>query len=135
MHVILCLLALLVNSSQRKYFLIIILVSSTLISIPLISPHFFHTSHYFHIAIHEAGFLLAVFLCGMTLIAYQETKITRMLFSAAAFGVLAIGQIVYMFEKIDVPGMVVMNMSGGNVFDLSVLVMTALFALGLFYKR
>jgi nitrate reductase gamma subunit len=95
----------------------------------------FHTSHYFHIAIHEAGFLLAVFLFGMTLIAYQQTKITRMLFSAAAFGTLAIGQLVYLFEKIDVPKTVVMNISGENIFDLSILVMTALFALGLFYKR
>lgn len=128
-------MTLLLNSSRRKYFLIILLVSSTLISIPLISPHFFHTSHYFHIAIHEAGFLLAVFLFGMTLIAYQQTKITRMLFSAAAFGTLAIGQLVYLFEKIDVPKTVVMNISGENIFDLSILVMTALFALGLFYKR
>ena len=125
----------LVNQKRNRLFLATITITATIISIPLLSAHFLHPLHYFHVAVHEAGFILAVFLFGMTLIAYQQTKIIRMLFSASAFLVLAIGQIVYIYEKMDVGVMENMESNGEGHFDFMILIMTALFAAGIFYKR
>ena len=125
----------LVNQRRNKLFLATITITAAIISIPLLSAHFLHPLHYFHIAVHEAGFILAVFLLGMTLIAYQQTKVIRMLFSASAFLVLAIGQIVYIYEKMDVHAMEDIQSHGEGHFDFMILIMTALFAAGIFYKR
>ena len=125
----------LVNQRKNKFFLATITITAAIISIPLLSTHFLHPLHYFHIAVHEAGFILAVFLFGMTLIAYQQTKVIRMLFSASAFLVLAIGQIVYIYEKMGVHAMENMESNGEGHFDFMILIMTALFAAGIFYKR
>ena len=71
----------------------------SILSIPMIYGHFFHEGHMFFVAIHESGFLLATFLTGMAIISYKKTKVKRMLFSAAAFGVLAFGQGEVMYQK------------------------------------
>ena len=57
-----------------------------------------------------------------------------MLFSSAAFGVLAFGQAVYMYLKMDVHTSEDMT-SGGEILDMCILIMTVLFAVGVFYKR
>ncbi len=124
-----------INRSKNSYFLITIVVSAFLISIPVISNHFLHPSHYFHIAIHEAGFILAVFLVGITIIAYKETKFPRLLFSLAAFTALAIGQLIYMYEKMNIPEITNMSSTGEGFFDVAILIMTAIFAVGIFYKH
>ena len=58
-----------------------------------------------------------------------------MLFSAAAFGVLTFAQGVYLFlEQSNEPDHTIDFFSGGEIFDVSVVIMTMLFALGVFYK-
>ena len=124
-----------IREKRKSYFLIIIIVVSTFVSIPVISNHVFHPEHYFHVAIHEVGFILAIFLVGMTIISYIETRIPRMLFSAAAFLTLAITQLGYMLGKIDVPGGMEMEGMLDGYFDMGILIMTVLFALGIFWKK
>ena len=87
--------------TERKYsyFLIAVIGCVSILSIPMIYGHFFHEGHMFYVAIHESGFLLATFLTVMAIISYKKTKIKRMLFSAAAFGVLAFGQGEVMYQK------------------------------------
>ena len=124
------------DTSERKYsyFLFAVIGSVIIISIPMIYGHFFHSGHLFHIAIHESGFILASFLAAMAIISYKKTKIPRMLFSASAFSVLAFGQAGYMYSKIG--DHVVEDMSSpGEILDISIVVMTILFAIGVFYKR
>ena len=93
-----------IEERKSSFFLIIVVIGAILVSIPIISNHFLHTEHYFHIAVHEAGFVLAIFLFTMTIIAYNKTKIRRMLFAAGAFLTLSITQLGYMIEKINTPG-------------------------------
>ena len=90
-----------ISENKYSYFLITILGSVIILSLPLIYGHFFHSGHLLHVAIHEIGFILASFLTVMTLISYKKTKITKMLFSSAAFGVLAFGQMIYMYQKMN----------------------------------
>jgi nitrate reductase gamma subunit len=124
------------NSRDRKYsyFLIATIGCIIILSIPLIYGHFFHSGHLFHIAIHESGFALATFLTAVAIISYKKTKIKRMLFSAAAFGVLAFGQAGYMYSKIGDHTMEDMS-SPSEILDICIVIMTVLFAIGVFYKK
>ena len=122
------------GGKKYSYFLIAVLGSIVILSVPLISNHFLHQDHIFHTAVHQAGFVLASFLTVIALVSYRKTKITRMLFSSAAFGVLAFGQAAYMYSKIDDHS--VENMSSpGEILDICIVIMTVLFAIGVFYKR
>jgi len=92
-------------------------------------------SQLLHVAVHEIGFILAAFLSIMAGIAYMKTRISRMLFSTFAFGVLGFGQADYMYSKILQTLPEEDMFSGGEILDISILIMTALFAVGVFYKR
>ena len=122
--------------NERKYsiFLMCVIASVLIISIPLISNHFLHDGHLLHIAVHEVGFVLAAFLSAISIISFLKTKITRMLFSAAAFSILTFGQGGYMYSKMNDHTMENMA-SGGEVLDLCILSMTVLFAFGVFYRH
>ena len=123
------------NSNEKKYsfFLIAVVGCVAILSIPMLYGHFFHEGHMLFVAVHEAGFLLATFLTGMALISYKKTKIKRMLFSAAAFGVLAIGQGEIMYQKMH--DHIVDLTSPGEILEYCIVIMTVLFAAGIFYKR
>ena len=57
-----------------------------------------------------------------------------MVFSSAAFGVLAFGQAGYMYSKIGEHETVDM-LSHNEILDICIVIMTILFAVGIFYKR
>ena len=122
------------NEKKYSYFLIAVIGCTIILSIPLIYGHFFHQGHLLHIAIHESGFVLAAFLTVMAGFSYKKTKIKRMLFSSAAFGVLAFGQAGYMYSKIGDHTMEDMS-SPSEILDVCIVIMTVLFAVGIFYKR
>ena len=122
------------KNRKYSYFLIAIIGCVIILSIPLVYGHFFHSGHLFHIAIHESGFVLASFLTIITMVSYKKTKIKRMIFSSAAFGVLAFGQAGYMYSKIGDHVMEDMS-SPSEILDICIVIMTVLFAIGVFYKR
>jgi len=123
-----------VSGKKYSYFLIAVIGCTIIISIPMLYGHFFHSGHLFYIAIHESGFILATFLTAVTLISYCKTRLTRMLFSSSAFGVLAFGQGEIMYQQMNV--MVENELgSSGEVLEYCVVAMMILFAVGIFYKR
>jgi len=98
-------------------------------------PHFPHTDHIAHIAIHEAGLLISGFLFSLALLGYKKTKLKRMLFSTAAFATLTLAQGVYLFLELDMPASHAIDyFSPNEIFDILIVLMTLLFALGVFYK-
>jgi hypothetical protein len=121
------------NNRKYSYFLIAVIGCVAILSIPMMYGHFFHEGHMFFVAIHESGFILATFLTVMAIISYKKTKVKRMLFSAAAFGVLAFGQGEVMYQKMH--DHTVDLTSPGNVLEYCIVIMTVLFAIGIFYKR
>ena len=122
-----------VGEKKYSYFLFAVLGSIVILSVPLIYGHVFHQGHLLHIAIHEIGFVLAAFLFVITLVSYKKTRITRMLFSSAAFGVLAFGQAACMYQKMGEHA--AENTWYGEILDICIVIMTVLFAIGVFYKR
>ena len=125
----------LINEKKYSIFLIAIVGSIAILSIPLILNQVLEGEHLLHVAIHEIGFVLAAFLSIMAGIAYMKTRISRMLFSTFAFGVLAFGQAAYMYSKI-LQALPAEDMfSSVEILDISILIMTILFAAGVFYNR
>jgi len=122
---------------ERKYssFLIAVIGCVIILSIPMLYGHLFHEGHLFYIAIHESGFVLASFLTVMAITAYKKTKIKRMLFSSAAFGVLAFGQGEILYQQMNDHNVIQDIASPGEILEYCIVTMMVLFAIGIFYKR
>ena len=124
-----------IETHRDKTIILVIVIPLIIFGYAMFSPHVTHVEHIAHIVIHEAGFLLAGFLLSLTIIAYFKTKLPRMLFSAAAFGVLTFAQGVYLFlEQNRAAAPHVDLLSTNEIFDTAIVVMTVLFALGVFYN-
>jgi len=101
----------------------------------MFTPHFAHPDHIPHIAIHEAGLLISGFLFSLALLGYSKTKLKRMLFSTAAFATLTVAQGVYLFSELNMsPTHVIDYFSVNGIFGILIVIMTMLFALGVFYN-
>ena len=128
-------LASIIETHRDKTIILIIVIPLIIFGYAMFSPHLTHAGHIAHIVIHEAGFLIAGFLLSLTIIAYFKTKLPRMLFSAAAFAVLTFAQGVYLFlEQSRTEDHYVDLLSTNEIFDTAIVVMTVLFALGVFYN-
>ena len=128
-------MASIIETHRDKTIILVIVIPLLIFGYAMFSPHVTHTGHIAHIVIHEAGFLIAGFLLSLTIVAYFKTKLPRMLFSAAAFGVLTFAQGVYLFlEQNRLADHHVDLFSTNEIFDTAIVVMTVLFALGVFYN-
>ena len=124
-----------IQTRRDSSVVIAIVIPLVIFAYAMISPHLTHPNHIAHIAVHEAGMLIAGFLLSLTIIAYSKTKLPRMLFSAGAFGVLTFAQGIYLFlEQSVIPAHHVDFLSANEIFDTSIVIMTVLFALGVFYN-
>ena len=129
-------MASIVETQRDKTIILVIVIPLIIFGYAMFSPHLTHTGHIAHIVIHQAGFLIAGFLLSLTIIAYFKTKLPRMLFSAAAFAVLTFAQGIYLFlEQNTKPDHHVDFLSANEIFDISIVIMTVLFALGVFYNH
>ena len=128
-------MASIIETQRDKTIILVIVIPLIIFGYAMFSPHVTHVEHIAHIVIHEAGFLIAGFLLSLTIIAYFKTKLPRMLFSAAAFAVLTFAQGIYLFlEQNTKPDHHVDFLSANEIFDTSIVIMTILFALGVFYN-
>ena len=130
------LLTFILETKKDTLIIVSVLFPLIIFAYAMFSPHFAHPEHITHIAVHEAGFLIAGFLLSLTILAYFKTKLPRMLFSAAAVGVLTFAQGVYLFlEQNRAADHHVDLFSVNEIFDTAIVVMTVLFALGVFYNH
>ena len=128
-------MASIIETQRDKTIILVIVIPLIIFGYAMFSPHVTHVGHIAHIVIHEAGFLIAGFLLSLTIIAYFKTKLPRMLFSSAAFGVLTFAQGVYLFLEQSRPADHHVDLFSTNeIFDTAIVVMTVLFALGVFYN-
>ena len=124
-----------IETYRDKTIILVIVIPLIIFAYAMLSPHLTHPNHIAHIAIHEAGMLIAGFLLSLTIIAYFKTKLPRMLFSATAFATLTFAQGVYLFlEQNRAADHHVDLFSTNEIFDTAIVVMTVLFALGVFYN-
>ena len=128
-------MASIIETHKDTTIILVIVIPLLIFGYAMFSPHITHPGHIAHIVIHEAGFLIAGFLLSLTILAYFKTKLPRMLFSSAAFGVLTFAQGVYLFFKQNMTADHEVDLLSANeIFDISIVIMTVLFAVGIFYN-
>tara|TARA_Y100000996_G_C22416539_1_gene599563 strand:- start:256 stop:633 length:378 start_codon:yes stop_codon:yes gene_type:complete len=121
-----------ISDKKERTFVAFVVAGVTALSLPLIFNHISHIDGIIHLTVHAGGFVLASFLTVVALISWRKTKIARMIFSGFAFAVLALAQGVYMYLERN-------EHSHFNfeeeIFNIMIVVVTVLFAVGVFYKR
>tara|TARA_B100000530_G_scaffold262847_1_gene175798 strand:- start:1201 stop:1578 length:378 start_codon:yes stop_codon:yes gene_type:complete len=121
-----------ISENKERIILGFTIAISISISVPLVVYHFTHIDGIIHMTIHAGGFVLASFLTVMAMISWKKSKIPRIIFSGFAFATLAIAQVVYMYLEKDEHAHLEFE---NEIFDILIVVVTVLFAIGVFYKR
>jgi hypothetical protein len=65
---------------------------------PLVIPHATHPSMIFHIILHMAGLIIAIFLSIVSFLAYSRNTTTRMFLMAVGFMTLALVEFFYLLQ-------------------------------------
>jgi hypothetical protein len=86
------------TENKSTLFSIITFVVIGILAVPIILPHIFHGSHIFHIVLHLAGTIIAVFLTIITAIAYQKIKTKRLRLTMTAFSFFITAELLSLVE-------------------------------------
>lgn len=81
----------------QKLLLVITLVMVSILAVPVIIPHIGHTGLIYHIVLHIASVIIAVFLTCISIIAYRRSGGSRLFFMMGGFAVLAFVEFLYLF--------------------------------------
>jgi hypothetical protein len=85
-------------ASKAKLLITISVVAVAVLSIPVILPHLNHPSMIYHIVLHIASLIVAVFLTVISEIAYKRSGSLRILFMFFGFLALTIVELIYLFD-------------------------------------
>jgi len=119
-------------SSRPKLLAIITVVIIAILTVPVILPHIRDTSTIYHIILHVASLIIAVFLGAVSILAYIRNGMSRLLFMMFAFLSLSVIEVMYLFnvssniEDIVIPGLDI------EVSHVIFLVTLTLFGIGIF---
>ena len=98
---------------------------------PLVLPHATHPSMIYHILLHMAGLTIAVFLSIVSFLAYSRSPTTRMLLMAAAFGTLAVVELLYLLQAGGIyVGQLIIPLANIELSHVVLLIVVGLFGLG-----
>jgi hypothetical protein len=121
-----------IKASKSKLFATITAVIIAIMAVPVILPHITDTSTIYHIFLHIASVIIAIFLGVVSLLAYQRNGSSRLLFMTFAFLSLSVIEAMYLFdissntEDIVIPGVDI------EMSHVIFLVTLTLFGIGIF---
>jgi len=116
--------------SNSKLLVIITTALIALLAIPVIIPHITHTGLIYHILLHIASVIIAVFLTAVSIIAYRRNGGIRLLFMTAGFAVLAFVEFLYLFYATVNIEALILPIVDINLSHIILLVMLTLFGIG-----
>lgn len=102
----------------------------SILAVPVIIPHITHTYMIYHILVHVASVVIAVFLTVISVIAYVRNGGSRLLFMMAGFSVLAFVEFLYLFYATANIEVVIIPIVGIELSHVILLVMLTLFGIG-----
>jgi hypothetical protein len=85
-------------ASKAKLLIAISVIAVAVLSIPVILPHLNHPSMIYHIVLHIASLIVAVFLTVISAVAYRRSRSSRILFMFFGFLALIIVELIYLFN-------------------------------------
>jgi hypothetical protein len=121
-----------ITSSRPKLLAIITVVITAIMAVPVILPHIRDTSTIYHILLHLASLIIAIFLGVVSILAYLRNGRSRLLFMMFAFLSLSVIEAMYLFgvssnmEDIVIPGVDI------ELSHVIFLVTLTLFGIGVF---
>lgn len=120
-----------VRESQSKT-LLLGLITAVVIGVvaPLIVTHLAHPSMIYHIILHIASLTVAIFLTVVSILAYARSTTSRLLFMTLGFIALAVVESLYLLETVWAGSVIGISATGIELPHVILLVMLALFALG-----
>jgi hypothetical protein len=116
--------------SNSKLLAIITTVLIAVLAVPVIIPHITHTGLIFHILVHVASVIIAVFLTAISIIAYSRNGGSRLLFMTSGFAVLALVEFLYLFYATVNIEAVIIPIVDIELSHVILLVMLTLFGIG-----
>jgi hypothetical protein len=98
---------------------------------PLVIPHVAHPSMIYHILLHMAGLIIAIFLSIVSVLAYSRNTTTRMLLMAVGFMSLALVEFFYLLQAGGIAiGQIIIPAVNIELSHIILLIMVSLFGLG-----
>ena len=116
--------------NKLKFFALTTVIVSSLL-IPLTIPHILHQSMIYHIIIHIVSLNISVFLGLVSIFAYLKNSNIRMLFMALGFVTLAIVEGIMLLSSTGNLPNVILPSVNIELPHIVLLIMLALFGLGL----
>jgi hypothetical protein len=117
-------------ASKAKLLIAISVIAVAVLSIPVILPHLNHPSMIYHIMLHIASLIVAVFLTVISEIAYKRSGSLRILFMFSGFLALTIVELIYLFDATGDIGDVALPFVHIELPHIILLVMLTLFGVG-----
>ncbi len=102
----------------------------SILAVPVIIPHITHTYMIYHILVHVASVVIAVFLTVISIIAYVRNGSSRLLFMMAGFSVLAFVEFLYLFYATANIEVVIIPIVEIELSHVILLIMLTMFGIG-----
>jgi len=115
---------------NSKLLSIITISLISILAIPVIIPHITHTYMIYHILVHVASVIIAVFLSVISILAYVRNGGSRLLFMMAGFSVLAFVEFLYLFYATANIEFVIIPIVEIELSHVILLIMLTLFGIG-----
>jgi cellulose synthase/poly-beta-1,6-N-acetylglucosamine synthase-like glycosyltransferase len=84
-------------SDKPKLVIVVSVIVVSVLAIPLIIPYISHTQHIYHIILHIASLILAIFLCIVSFSSYFRNGGSRLLFMSLGFISLILVEVLFLF--------------------------------------
>src|SRR5215467_6396441 len=119
-------------SSKPKLLATITAVIIAIMAIPVILPHITDKSTIYHIFLHIASVIIAIFLGLVSILAYLRNRRSRLLFMIFAFFSLSVIEAIYLFDVSSNMEDIVIQGVDIEISHIIFLVTLALFSIGIF---
>jgi hypothetical protein len=119
-----------ISSSKPKLLTIIVVLIISILAIPVILPHITHPQMIYHIFLHIASVIIAVFLSTVSILSYKRSNSARILFMTFGFISLAIVELLYLFHATANIEEVIIPIVDVELSHVILLAMLTLFGIG-----
>ena len=117
-------------ANKAKLLITISIGAVAVLSIPVILPHLNHPSMIYHIVLHTASLIVAIFLAAISAVAYRRSGSSRILFMFFAFLALTVVELIYLFDATEDIGEVALPLVQVELPHIILLAMLTLFGIG-----
>ena len=85
--------------NKPKLLALIASVVMSILTVPVILPHIYHTDMIYHIIMHMASLIISQFLALVSILAYARTKSVKILFMTLGFVTLVAVEYLYLLSS------------------------------------